>query len=132
VSDPTPENVRVLVKQGRVRGLLVPTGILCSIAAAAAAGCGAGAKLVYGGITDQLDAQALALTKQTVALADESTARREALAKESMQRDVLERRVLVLEVNTSNNAAVLAEIKRAIERQTDQLIDLNRRLMPPR
>jgi hypothetical protein len=49
-----------------------------------------------------------------------------------MQRDVLERRVLVLEVNTSNNAAVLAEIKRAIERQTDQLIDLNRRLMPPR
>lgn len=53
MSDPTPQFVEAITK-GRVRGLLVPSGILMSIAMASAAGVWSGAKFFYGNLETRI------------------------------------------------------------------------------
>lgn len=109
--DPTPMFVEA-IKGRRIRGLLVPTGILLSIAAAAATGVWAGASMVYRRLDERITANALAIVQESASRVDAAQA--------------IEHRMVVLEVTSGNTAKDIAELNRKTDRITDLLIQISR------
>lgn len=107
MSDPTPSSaVRFVADRGgRFKGLMVPTGILLSIAAASFAGVWSGARFVYGGLATQI------------------VENRAAIEAEARNRIELERRVVVLEITGANLARSVEDLNRKVDRVIDILIN---------
>lgn len=106
--DPTPQFVAA-IKTGRIRGVLVPTGVLLSIAMASLGGAWAGAKFFYGNLEQRITATE---TSQK--------------SLDGAQRDT-ERHVSVLEANAINANARLDEMNRKIDTVIDLLLHTRQR-----
>ena len=101
--DPTPQFVEAITK-GRVRGLLVPTGILISIGMASAAGVWSGAKFFYGNLETRI---VIVETHQ-----GEADKRISAQAED----------IAVLKANAANTTDRLNEVNRKLDTVIDLLL----------